>query len=59
MATTSAAEAVAAGTCHDMVVVSGSAGALGPMSQLVQGLPGDYRGTVLIVSHIGAHAAIA
>jgi two-component system chemotaxis response regulator CheB len=40
---------------RDIVVVGGSAGALDPLKALVAGLPPDYPGAVLVVSHIGAH----
>lgn len=38
---------------HDIVVVGGSAGALDPMINLVEGLPEDYGGSLFIVSHVG------
>lgn len=40
---------------HDIVVIGGSAGALDPMLRLVAGLPADYRGSLFIVSHVGAN----
>lgn len=40
---------------HDIVVIGGSSGALDPMIQLVSALPEGYRGSLFIVSHIGAN----
>jgi hypothetical protein len=40
---------------RDIVVIGGSSGALDPMIQLVSALPEGYRGSLFIVSHIGAN----
>jgi two-component system, chemotaxis family, protein-glutamate methylesterase/glutaminase len=40
---------------HDIVVIGGSAGALDAMVHLVERLPEDYRGSLFIVSHVGAN----
>ncbi|HEY1799046.1 MAG TPA: chemotaxis protein CheB [Stellaceae bacterium] len=40
---------------HDIVVIGGSAGALDAMLDLMRGLPADYRGSLFMVSHIGAN----
>jgi two-component system, chemotaxis family, protein-glutamate methylesterase/glutaminase len=41
--------------CRDVVVIGGSAGALDAMVNLVGRLPEDYRGSLLIVSHVGTN----
>lgn len=40
---------------RDIVVIGGSAGAIDAMARIVKGLPEGYSGSILIVSHIGAH----
>lgn len=45
----------AANAFRDIVVVGGSAGSLNAMINMVEGLPADYRGSIFIVSHIGAN----
>ena len=40
---------------HDILVIGGSSGALDPMIRLVSALPEGYRGSLFIVSHIGAN----
>jgi two-component system chemotaxis response regulator CheB len=40
---------------RDVLVIGGSSGALDPMIQLVSALPEGYRGSLFIVSHIGAN----
>jgi two-component system chemotaxis response regulator CheB len=40
---------------HDIVVIGGSAGSLDAMIKLVRNLPADFRGSLFVVSHIGAN----
>jgi len=40
---------------RDIIVVGGSAGALDVMLDIARALPGDFSGSVFIVSHIGAN----
>src|SRR5215469_3689747 len=40
---------------RDIVVIGGSSGGLEAMIRLVAGLPGDFQGSLFVVSHIGAN----
>jgi two-component system chemotaxis response regulator CheB len=41
---------------HDIIVIGGSAGALGPLKVILSELPADFPGAVLVVLHLSPHA---
>jgi two-component system chemotaxis response regulator CheB len=41
---------------HDLVVIGGSAGAIEPLRKIIERLPADFPGTVLVTLHLSPHS---